>query len=398
MADFDEAIVLELWHCFLEKKLKLGDILLALLCTTSFCDAIAIESIPKSMNEQVAMIPVGTGWTTVELETTFFIPPGEGPFPLVIINHGKATGNPRFDPRARYPVVSREFLKRGYLVAIPMRPGFSKSGGVDVSAGCNSESYGAMQAEIVLSALGEIAKRPDVDPSRILVVGQSTGGLTVIASGTTAYPGVRGILNFAGGVRNTSCSSWEGALVRAFAAYGKNAKVASLWFYGGNDSYWGAELPKQMYEAHNAAGGKARLVAYGEFAGGDAHAMISSAKGVAIWWPETEKFLRAIGLPTEVIFEMETTPRPPKTDFAVLSEVSRVPYLDDRRRELYRKFLSMPYPRAFAIAPTGNVGWAADAHDPLAASLASCEKVAKVPCALYAVDDDVVWRAGSNAK
>jgi hypothetical protein len=103
-------------------------------------------------------------------------------------------------------------------------------------------------------------------------------------------------------------------------------------------------------------------------------------------------------LPTEVIFEMETTPRPPKTDFAVLSEVSRVPYLDDRRRELYRKFLSMPYPRAFAIAPTGNVGWAADGHDPLAASLASCEKVAKVPCALYAVDDDVVWQAGSNAK
>jgi dienelactone hydrolase len=213
-----------------------------------------------------------------------------------------------------------------------------------------------------------------------------------MALGTMGYPGVKGILNFAGGLKITNQCIWEKSLVDAFESYGKNAKVASLWFYGDNDSYWSAELPKEMLKAHNAAGGKARMVSYGRFEGGDAHSMFSSNKGPAIWWPETEKFLREIGLPTEVKFTIETTPRPPKTDFARLDDVNAVPYLDERRRTAYQKFLSMPYPRAFAIAPTGNVGWAFEGADPMTTSLANCENVAKVPCSLYAVDDDVVWQ------
>ena len=370
--------------------------LLALFCVGLSAGAIAAQAIPKSVNEKVEMIPIEAGPQTEELETTFFVPTGKGPFPLVVINHGKAVGNPRFDPRARFEVASREFLKRGYVVAIPMRPGFSKSGGRDIGSRCNSEGYGAMQAESVLSVLGEITKRPDVDASKILVIGQSTGGLTSIASGTTAFPGVRGILNFAGGVKYADCAGWEGSLVRAFESYGKNSKVASLWFYGDNDSYWGAELPKQMFKAFSAAGGKARLVSYGRFDGGDAHGMFSSIKGVPIWWPETENFLRKVGLPTDVIFEIETTHRPPKTDFAALSDVSKVPYLDERRRKTYQEFLSVSSPRAFSIAPTGNVGWANGGVDPLSRSLTLCESAAKVPCTLYVVDDEVVWKTGAD--
>ena len=378
--------------------MRLLNPLLALFCAGLSFNSIAAQPIPKSLNEQVEMIPIGAGWQKEELETTFFLPSGKGPFPLVVINHGKAVGNPRFDPRARFEVASREFLKRGYVVAIPMRPGFSKSGGVDISSGCNSENYGAMQAESVLSVLGEITKRPGVDPSNILVIGQSTGGLTSIAVGTTAYPGVKGILNFAGGVKYADCAGWEGSLVRAFASFGKNSKVASLWFYGDNDSFWGAELPRQMFKAFSAAGGKGRLVSYGRFDGGDAHGMFSSMQGVSIWWPETENFLRGVGLPTDVIFDIETTHRPPKTDFAALSEVSKVPYLDDRRREAYQKFLSMSSPRAFAIAPTGNIGWANGGVDPLSRSLTLCESAAKVPCSLYAVDDEVVWQTDAGKK
>lgn len=373
--------------------MKFQKLLLALSCFTIIAN---VFSASMPLNEQVAMVPVGSGWSKTDLETTFFIPPGNGPFPLVVINHGKASGNPRFDPRARFEAASREFVKRGYLVAVPMRPGFSKSEGRDMSPGCNSESYGALQAETVSKVLDEITKRPDVDPSRILVVGQSTGGLTSMAFGMKAYAGVKGILNFAGGVRNTSCATWEYTLVRAFGSYGKDSKIPSLWFYGDNDSYWGAELPKKMYAAFSDAGGNARLISYGVFEGGDAHGMFSSTRGVPIWWPETEKFLKEVGLPTDIIGEVKRMPRPPKTEFAELSDVNKVPYLNERRRELYLKFLSMPKPRAFSIAPTGNIGWAYGGHDPLATSLSDCEKVAKVPCTLYAVDDDVVWTGSTN--
>src|SRR5258706_16379615 len=95
---------------------------------------ISIQSVaqdaPKlnaALNEQVVMLPIGSGG--MKLETTIFKPDGDGPFPLVVINHGKASGNPRFQGRATYPVASAEFVRLGYLVALPMRQGFSKSEG-----------------------------------------------------------------------------------------------------------------------------------------------------------------------------------------------------------------------------------------------------------------------------
>lgn len=372
---------------------------LALMLGASVATAADRPLIPKHMNEKVEMIPVGSGFGKTELETTIFTPPGSGPFPLVVINHGKALGNPKFEPRARFLTASREFVKRGYVVVVPMRPGFSKSEGHYIDTGCNIESNGRLQAESVIGVLDELIRRPEVDRNRILAIGQSHGGLTVMALGAIGYPGLKGVINFAGGFRvNSGHCTWEKSMIDAFEAYGKGAKVPSLWFYGDNDSYWGADLPKTAYEAHQAAGGKARMISYGVFEGGDAHRMFSSPRGLNIWWPETEKFLKEIGLPTEVLFDIETIPRPPKTEFAILADIAAVPFLSEKGRENYAKFLTMPYPRAFAIAPTGHHGWAYEGADPLERALKNCESRAKTACRLYAIDDDVVWQPNQEGK
>src|SRR6478735_8784126 len=73
-----------------------------------------------ALNEQVTMIPVVSGGSAIQLETTIFKPPGDGPFPLVIMNHGKALGSPRTQQRDRFVAISREFVRRGYAVVIPM--------------------------------------------------------------------------------------------------------------------------------------------------------------------------------------------------------------------------------------------------------------------------------------
>lgn len=391
----DSTVMLRTFLSSSARKAVLFSIILSL--AMSHCIAEELEAIAYTLNEQILMIPLGTSWTSPQLETTIFKPPGLGPFPLVVINHGKASGNPRFDPRARFVVASREFLKRGYLVAIPMRPGFSNSTGTDISPGCNAESYGFLQGQAVSDVLTQLSKRPDVDPTRILVIGQSTGGLTTIAFSTTTFPGVKGVINFAGGVKNPNCQ-WEGSLVNAFSSYGKKSQMASLWFYGDNDSYWGPDLPKKMHEAFTIAGGHAQLVSYGNFPYGDAHGMFSSEKGTPIWWPETEKFLSALGLPTAVKYVVEKTPVPPKSNFAAVDDVQAVPILDDRRRERYKQFLKLPHPRAFAIAQHGNVGWSSGGFDPIASALSACEGIAKETCSLYAVDDIVVWPKGMMAK
>ena len=93
-----------------------------------------------------------------------------------MINHGKESGNPKFQPRARYIVASREFVRRGYVVMIPMRSGFSKSSGMAISeGGCNiagkwpGTGCGYRRRTRACAC-------PYVD-RRIVVVGQSHGSL-----------------------------------------------------------------------------------------------------------------------------------------------------------------------------------------------------------------------------
>ena len=87
-----------------------------------------------------------------------------------------------------------------------------------------------------------------------------------------------------------------------------------------------------------------------------------------------------------------TKPAPPPrpTRFAALANETAVPYMTDKGRDGYRKFLGFPEPRAFVIAPDG--AWFASARgaDPIAQAMAGCIKLHQ-GCAVYAYNDDVVW-------
>lgn len=364
--------------------------ILGLACTLAWGQAGNSE-----LKEQVIMVPKGGGLFTVELETTLYKPEGDGPFPIVVINHGKAYGNTRFQERYRPNTAARFFLQRGYAVVVPMRQGFSKSGGVYVRGGCNVESNGHAQAEDVKVVLDYVTAQSWADKSRILIAGQSHGGWTTLAFGTLDYPGVRGLVNFAGGLRQEDCAGWEATLARAGSAYGKQTRVPSLWFYGDNDSYFAPHVFRPLFENYVAAGGQAELMAFGRF-GTDAHAMFGSRAGAAIWQPRVERFMRSIGLATALIYPefglVRTLPVPPATDFAALNEVDKIPYLKTSGKDGYQAFLTQQMPRAFAISASGAWGWANMGDDPLQRALANCNKHAKgQPCRLYSVDDQVVW-------
>jgi len=341
-----------------------------------------------SSADKVTSAPRPHGWNG-ELETTIFMPPGEGPFPVLVLNHGKALGDPRAQERARFLTISREFVKRGYAVVIPMRTGFSKSSGEYVEQYCDMTANGQIQAHDLQDVLAYTVRQPWADPARILVGGQSYGGLTAIAFAAQDFPGVKGVLNFAGGLRTEGCA-WESSLVRAFGVYGGQTRIPSLWFYGENDSHFNHALASRMHQAYTEAGGKATLVKFGAFKQ-DAHAMSGSRDGVRIWWPETEKFLRRIGMPTEEVFNIAEPAQPPKSGFAAIDDASAVPYLREQGREQYLKFLSKSQPRAFALSPSGAWSWVEDGDDPAEHALENCQRNSTAPCKLYAIDDKVVW-------
>ncbi|CAG9175844.1 dienelactone hydrolase family protein [Cupriavidus pampae] len=282
--------------------LMLGPVAMPLMASSALAQAQSPSPLPPRVTEQVVMIPKTGTLFTVELETTIFRPPGDGPFPLVVINHGKAPGKPAFQGRAKFVAQSAEFLKRGYVVALPMRQGFSRSGGAYIGGGCNVQANGLMQAEDLIAALDYLTRQSYVDAERIVMVGQSHGGLSTMAFNAIGYPGVRGVINFAGGLRNESCAGWENNLVDAFADYGRTARYPSLWIYGSNDSYWPWPLPETMFNRYKAAAtgsaADATFVDVGEFES-DSHRLFSSRNGIRVWLPPVEAFLRRIGMPAE---------------------------------------------------------------------------------------------------
>jgi len=254
------------------------------------------------MNEQIVMVPKPGTTPPVTLLATIFRPPGKGPFPLVVINHGKTAGWPKLQGRARFLAQTAEFVRRGYVVVLPMRQGFGASGGTYEGGTCNIEGTGQAQADDVAAAIDYMVRKPYVDKGRIVVIGQSNGGLATVAFATRDYPGVLGVINFAGGLRNDTCDDWEFRLVAAFGDYGRAARYPSLWIYGDNDSYWPWPLPQKMFNAYKAgvhgAAANARFADVGEF-DGDSHRLFLTREGVPVWLPEVGEFFRSLGLPFE---------------------------------------------------------------------------------------------------
>ena len=332
----------------------------------------------------------------VDLETTVFRPEGAGPFPVVIINHGKDTGNNHLQPRARYLPATREFLQRGYVVVVPMRQGFSKSGGAALGEGCNIGANGDAQADEIRPVVAWVEKQSWADASRMVMLGQSHGGLTTMAYAQQPHPGFKLFVNFAGGLKYTNNCMWELALKDAYARYGANTRIPSLWFYGENDSYFPPEVIGPAYQAYVQAGGQAEMVAFGPF-GKDAHGMFSSYGGLPIWWSRVEDKLKAVNLPIAVIHpQYARTKRvvtPAASGFAPLEDIDKLPHVRQTGRDGYSMFLKSASPRAFAIAPSGAWGWANGGGDPLQRALDNCNRIGKGACRLYAVDEQVVWIA-----
>jgi len=280
------------------KFLKIAAIALCLIANLLTTDAAGAD---LKLPQEVVFVPKKILLGTLELETTIFKPEGPGPFPLVVINHGKAPGSPGLQARYIPGWAARYFLERNYIVMVPMRSGFSKSTGNYIGGGCNVESNGQAQAEDVAATVAYAHTLPDVDKEVTLIIGQSHGGWTTLAYGASnPDPSVRGLVNFAGGLKQTDCLGWDLNLASAAGNYADKTKVPSLWFYGDNDSFFSRTVSDNMFKHYHAAQPNSAFVAFGAFKQ-DAHSLFGHKDGRAIWEPHLEQFLKQLGLPTAVV-------------------------------------------------------------------------------------------------
>src|SRR5262249_38994073 len=157
------------------------------------------------------------------------------------------------------------FVKRGYFVALPVRPGHGHTGGayLEDQGGCDDADFvraGRGGATSIEAALLALLARADVRRTGALVVGHSAGGWGALAVASSNPRGVTAIINFAGGRGgrsfdhpNNNCAPER--LVEAARQFGATARVPALWIYAENDSYFAPSLARRMADAWRAGGG-----------------------------------------------------------------------------------------------------------------------------------------------
>jgi dienelactone hydrolase len=134
----------------------------------------------------------------LRLEAYFYRPAGDGPFPLVVYNHGSA---PPGQERLEWPAGFMGYLlpPAGYALLVPERRGYGKSEGTPFSEEIGSDRgpryIARLRAEAgdLLAAAEHVTRDASfrVDPRRRGMIGYSFGGIvtTLAVSGRTDYAG-----------------------------------------------------------------------------------------------------------------------------------------------------------------------------------------------------------------
>lgn len=256
-----------------------------------------------ALRQQLWLVPSQDPATP--MRTAVFRPPGPGPFPLVIINHG-SIGNAETRANLTQPVflaASEFFVQRGYAVAVPQRPGHGATGGPylegNTPSGCASADYrrsGLATADSIAAAIAYFTAQPFVKRVPVLVVGQSAGGWGALALASRNPKDVRAIVNFAGGRGgrvndrpNNNCAPEK--LIDAAAHFGTTARIPVLSIYTQNDSYFSPSLSKDVNDAFAKAGGRVEFHILPAF-GRDGHSLFGSRDGVVMWAPIIDGFLK----------------------------------------------------------------------------------------------------------
>lgn len=247
------------------------------------------------------------------MAAALFRPADAGARPVVVYSHGRAgTSVERHRTKlldARGHVLY--WLRRGFAVVAPLRPGYGETGGIDrEDSGIRYDVFGncwgppdfgrAADAATtaVAAALAWVRAQPWADAGRIVLVGSSMGGLASAATAAGNPQGVVAYINFAGGTGGDggrapshSCGSEEMAAL--MSSYGRTTHVPSLWLYAENDLYWGPEWPRAWHRAFAAGGSPTTFVMTEPLPNADGHQLL--ARGSRLWIGQVDRFLAQIG-------------------------------------------------------------------------------------------------------
>jgi dienelactone hydrolase len=225
-----------------------------------------------------------------------------GKHPLVVLTHGSSRIREEHAQVTPWRLLPQAlwFARRGWVALVVVRRGYGASGGEEdgrKSGRCPQTDYEAASryaAEDLRVAIDYARALPQVDATRIIAAGVSTGGMTTVALTANAPPGLAAGINFAGGRGSKAdhdvCN--PGDLVGAYRDFGKTSRVPMLWIYAQNDKFFWPELAQKFDEAFRSKGGQDQFVLAPPF-GEDGHRLFRNVKA---WSDTVDAFLKAQNL------------------------------------------------------------------------------------------------------
>ena len=229
-----------------------------------------------------------------DLAGFLFLPPGPGPFPCMVTNHGSGIHQGSQDWCR--PNVAALLMSWGIASFLPHRRGYGNSPGapwrMDVSAEFGTAEYDAQlgarldaESDDVVAARAFVAALPDIDPDHLGVMGSSFGG-TVTLLAAAKDPAFRCAVEFAGAAMNWDRTPGLRALMHAAAG----RLTQPVFFLQAANDY----SVRPTHELAAGLDGSGKVVRAKVFADlgltrDEGHFLYRD--GTAIWGPEVRDFL-----------------------------------------------------------------------------------------------------------
>lgn len=253
--------------------------------------------VDRSAADRAASEPVTFRSNGYTLYGCIVRPAGEGPFPVVIYNHGSDKNPALCGPRA----LARAYVEHGYLFFAFQRHGHGQSPGEyigDLQKKIRAEvrdPAARAQRSVALhdvanrdveGAVAWLMKQPDVDRSRVVMTGVSYGGIQTLLTAEKGL-GIKAFIPFAPGAMSWRNVALQNRLKQAV----RDAKAPIFLAQAQNDYSIGpSQVLGPMVRAKGSPNEAKLYPAFGDTPK-QGHGGFAVRGGVPIWKPDVFAFL-----------------------------------------------------------------------------------------------------------